>query len=412
MLGKTLLRHVFGKIHHGRVKLVYWDGSHEEFGHEGELVGTITIKDEKVLAGLAQEIELGFAEAYMDGLIDFDGKIHDLILLAIENRVTTGSNASKRLGDFVRGLTKATTVSEQKADIHHHYDLGNAFFKLFLDETMTYSCAYFRTADDTLTDAQRQKVSHTLKKLDLHNGERLLDIGCGWGQMILFAAKEYGVRAHGITMSEEQLAETQARIRAEGLEGRVSVSLEDYRDHAKAGHRYDKIVSVGMFEHVGRPNLPIFMDAMNDLLEPKGLMLLHFITQLFEQRGGTFTVKYIFPGGYIPSVRETIALLPERNFRLLDVENLRYHYALTLDRWAEKFEEHLDDVRAIFANRERLGERWGGSVAAEKFIRMWRLYLQGSAANFRGGNLELHQFLFSKGANNDLPLTREAWYQH
>ncbi|MBI4175539.1 class I SAM-dependent methyltransferase [Candidatus Berkelbacteria bacterium] len=415
MLGKQLIRHLFGKLSTGQIQVVYWDGGKEHFGSQGQTAGTLTIHNEAVLATMAQEAELGFAEGYMSGAIDFDGRLHDLILLAIENGLTSPAQHPKLIRGLIRGLTKATTVREQLADVSHHYDLGNEFFQLFLDETMTYSCAYFKKPDDSLETAQRQKVDHTLRKLNLQKGEHLLDIGSGWGQMILQAAKEYGVTAHGITMSEEQRKATQERINIAKLNDQVTVELIDYRELAarqkKTGAVYDTIVSVGMFEHVGRPNLPVFLDAIKTILKPGGLMLLHFITQLMEGRGGSFTLKYIFPGGYIPSVRETVALLPDRNFRLLDVENLRLHYAMTLDRWADNFEDRLDEVRTMFADRERLGKRWGGAVEAEKFIRMWRLYLQGAAAGFRGGNLELHQFLFSNGANNNLPLTREAWYR-
>lgn len=411
MLGKSVIQAIFRPIKFNKLRVEYWDGTSETFGSEGKLIGTLTIHTEKVLAAMAKEPETGFAEAYLSGEIDFAGRLHDLVLLAVQNQITTPSRTLPLLHRFVRGVTKATSIKEQRQDIHHHYDLGNDFYRLFLDPSMTYSCAYFRTPKDSLEQAQRQKVSHTLKKLNLKKGERLLDIGSGWGELILEAATTYGVTAHGITMSEEQVKETNRRIKAAKIEKQVSVSFLDYRELSKTKQRYDKIVSVGMFEHVGRPNLAVFMNAVNSVLEPGGLLLLHFITQLFEGQGGSFTMKYIFPGGYIPSVRETLALLPERNFRLLDAENLRLHYALTLDHWADNFEKNLDDVRTIFADPKRFGERWGGSVATEKFIRMWRLYLHGSAANFRGGAIELHQFLISKGINNDLPLTREGWYR-
>lgn len=410
MIAKALVRQIFGKATQDRLKVRYWDGSEEEFG-KGKLIGTMHIKHAKVLAELAKEPELGFAEAYMHGDITFDGSMHDLVLFAAHNHITTPSKSSGMFNWFVRGFSKATSVTEQRQDIGHHYDLGNDLYRLFLDDTMTYSCAYFRTQKDSLEKAQRQKVSHVLRKLNLKKGERLLDIGSGWGQLILQAATEYGVTAHGITMSQEQLEETTRRIKEAKLTGKVTVSLEDYRTHAAAGHTYDKIASVGMFEHVGRPNLAVFMDAIKQMLEPGGLMLLHFITKLMEGQGGQFTTKYIFPGGYIPSVRETIALLPEYDFRLLDAENLRIHYAMTLDVWAKNFEDNLDEVRALLADTGRLDKRWDGVIDAEKFIRMWRLYLQGASANFRSGGLELHQFLIGNGANNELPLTREAWYR-
>ena len=410
MLGKSIIQRLFRTLHTNRLTIEYWDGTHETFGHEGIIVGTLTLKSASVLKDFVKNAEDGFVENYLSGQIEFSGRLHDLVLLAVQNQLTIPSRlASGWHRWFAHGLNRATSISQQQRDIAHHYDLGNDFYQLFLDPSMTYSCAYFRTEQDSLETAQRQKVDHTLKKLNLKRGERLLDIGSGWGQLIIQAAKQSGVTAHGITLSKEQVTETTRRIKAEKLEKRVSVSLMDYRDIPKFGARYDKIVSVGMFEHVGRPNLPVFMDTVNAVLDDGGLLLLHFITQLTEGRGGSFGDRYIFPGGYIPSVRETLALLPARDFRLLDAENLRYHYALTLDAWVRNFERNLPKVKQIFRdNAARLGDRWDGEVSIDKFLKIWHLYLEGSAANFRGGALELHQFLISKGVNNELPLTRAA----
>lgn len=411
MLQKSLFDQTLRRARFGSLAVTYWDGSTIKYGASEPYAGRLILKNPQALAAIIKNADLGFGESYMDGTADFEGDLRDLVYFALQNKQSFPElQGLRRVRGFLRGFNKSTTTKEQRQDIHHHYDLSNDFFRLFLDQTMTYSCAYFRKETDSLETAQRAKVDHVLRKLRLKPGEKLLDIGSGWGQTLLSAAQVYGVDAHGITMSEEQVKETNARIKAAKLPTQISVSLEDYRDHAKkhAG-TYDKIVSVGMFEHVGRPNLHLFIEAASRMLKPGGQMLLHFITKQEETVGGAFTLKYIFPGGYIPSVRETVALFPDSDFHLLDVENIRYHYALTLDAWSDNFEKNLDQVRAVLANTKG-DARWSSPAEIERFIRMWRLYLRGASAGFRAGSIELHQFLVSKGINNALPLTREDWY--
>jgi len=209
------------------------------------------------------------------------------------------------------------------------------------------------------------------------------------------AAQEYGVKATGITVSREQYAAIKKQIEGLQLDDLAEVRLADYRKLAREGQPFDKVVSVGMFEHVGRENLPVYMTTVRDLLKPGGLSLLHTITHPTESPINPWIEKYIFPGGYIPSLREIIRLLPDYAFHLLDVESLRMHYAMTLDRWTEGFEKNVKTVR----------EKYG-----EPFVRMWRMYLRSSAASFRCSGLSVHQILFSRGLNNDLPLTREHHY--
>ena len=410
-LEQALFRQYLSKLTGGRLAVTYWDSSSEVLGADGPIIGPLVFHDRSALKQIIYDTDLGFGEAYMDGRLDFHGDIHDLVLL-IQNNASrlTQLFQTGLIRVLKRGFDKATSVKEQRADIYHHYDLGNDFFKLFLDPSMTYSCAYFKSPEDSLETAQLQKIDHILRKLNLSPHESLLDIGCGWGGMIQRAATNFGVTAHGITMAQEQVIEAEERVQVANLSGKVTVELSDYRQHAadivKTHKQYDKIVSVGMYEHVGRPNLGLYIKAVADMLKPGGLALIHYISKMKEDPAGSFTTKYIFPGGYIPSLRETIALLPEQDLRVLDIENIRLHYAYTLDAWADNFEKNLSQVREIFANRERLGERWGGQIEAEQFIRMWRLYLRGSAAGFRSGELDLHQILVSKGANNGLPLTR------
>ena len=298
------------------------------------------------------------------------------------------------LKKFFSNETRSTSLTKQQKDIKHHYDLGNDFYELWLDETISYSCAYFCSPEDSLS--QVQKIDYILKKLQLHPGESLLDIGSGWGWLIIRAAQQYGVNALGVTLSEEQYVKTKQRIAELGLTGQVDVKLMDYRTLAESNVKFDKVVSVGVVEHVGKANLPKYMQTVNKLLVPGGISVLHCITGQVEGPCNRWICKYIFPGGYIPSNRELVWLLPEHGFNLLDVESLRLHYAKILEHWSNNFEKNIDYVR------EKYGER---------FIKKWRLYLNACTASFRASGLNIHQITFSKGLNNELPMTRHYLYR-
>ena len=258
---------------------------------------------------------------------------------------------------------------------------------------MSYSCGYFKNAGDTLYQAQVNKVDYILKKLYLKEGMTLLDIGCGWGYLLIEAAKKYKIHGTGITLSREQYAEFQRRIEKEGLEDYLTVELMDYRDLPQLGRQFDRVVSVGMVEHVGRKNYQLFNDCVNQVLKDEGVYLLHFISALKEHSGDAWIKKYIFPGGVVPSLREMVYTMAEDNFHILDVENLRLHYNKTLLCWQKNYREHIDAVRKMFD---------------ERFVRMWDLYLAACAATFHNGIIDLHQILVTKGINNELPVTR--WY--
>ena len=281
----------------------------------------------------------------------------------------------------------------QKKEVCSHYDIGNDFYQLWLDKTMSYSCGYFKNDTDSLYQAQVNKADYILQKLYLKPNMTLLDIGCGWGFLLIEAAKKYGIHGTGITLSKEQYKEFQQRIEKEHLEQQLTVELMDYRDLPKYGKKFDRIVSVGMVEHVGRDNYQLFMDCAKEVIKPKGIFLLHFISGLKEYVGDAWIKKYIFPGGMIPSLREIISCAAENNFHTLDVENLRLHYNRTLLCWEKNFQEHIDEVRQMFD---------------ERFVRMWHLYLSACAATFHNGIIDLHQILLTNGINNDLPIVR--WY--
>ena len=288
--------------------------------------------------------------------------------------------------------------------IRHHYDVSNEFYALWLDPQLVYSCAYFRTAADTLEQAQVAKLDHICTKLRLAPGERFLDIGCGWGALVIHAASRYGVQATGITLSENQHRLAQERIRAAGLEGRCRVLLEDYRDHAGAAS-YDKVASVGMFEHVGLANLPGYFGAVRRLLRERGLFLNHGITssdvrnRAVGMGAGEFIDRYVFPKGELPHLHRVIHDMAAQAFEVHDVECLRPHYARTLELWSVNFERRYQQAVA---------------EAGERTARIWRLYLAGCALAFEQRWISIHQVLASRmeqPGRSEVPMTREWMYR-
>ena len=287
----------------------------------------------------------------------------------------------------------SSSKKNQKKEVSSHYDIGNDFYKLWLDETMSYSCGYFKHEDDTLYQAQKNKVDYILEKLYLKEGMTLLDIGCGWGFLLIEAAKKYKIKGTGITLSEEQYKECQKRIKEEGLSDYLEVKLMDYRDLPSDGKIYDRVVSVGMLEHVGRENYQLYLDCVSKVMKDGGLFLLHFISALKEHPGDPWIKKYIFPGGSVPSLREVMNCMAEDNFHTQDIEDLRLHYNRTLLCWEKNFKDHIEEAHTMFD---------------ERFLRMWDMYLSACAATFHNGIIDIHQILMTKGINNDLPMTR--WY--
>jgi len=369
--------------------LIKFKGKEYQVG-EGTPLFTVVFHKEIPLSALTASTSLALGEAYMNGDLEVEGDLYFALdhFMGQMGSFDVDESALKKL------LHSSTGKKNQREEVQSHYDIGNDFYKLWLDETMSYSCGYFLRDNDTLYQAQVNKVDYILKKLHLEEGMSLLDIGCGWGFLLIEAAKKYGVHGTGITLSKEQHKEFQERIHAEHLEGQLKVELADYRelpDIIKTP--FDRVVSVGMVEHVGRENYQLFIDCVRNVMKPGGLFLLHFISGLKEHPGDPWIKKYIFPGGVIPSLREILTCAAERNFHTIDVENLRQHYNRTLLCWVKNFHEHADEVRKIFD---------------ERFIRMWDLYLSACAATFHNGIIDLHQILFTNGINNDLPLVR--WY--
>jgi len=280
-------------------------------------------------------------------------------------------------------------VSAARENVHQHYDLGNDFYRLWLDREMVYTCAYFPTPDRSLEEAQIAKMDLVCRKLNLTRDERVLEAGCGWGALALFMAKHYGVKVTAMNVSSEQIAFARRRVESAGLADRVTFIEDDYRN---ARGRYDAFVSVGMLEHVGLADFPTLGETIGRCLEPRGRGLLHFIGRNQPMLLNPWIRKRIFPGAYPPTLREVFERVLEPGaLSVLDVENLRLHYALTLEHWRRRFEHASEQVQQMFD---------------ETFVRAWRLYLAGSEAAFSTGMMQLFQVVFAPGASNAIPWTR------
>ena len=365
---------------------VIQNGEEKRIG-DGEPEFTVTVNKMPPDQEFLTSTSLALGEAYMRGDIEIDKDLYYVLdrFLGQMGKFTTDKVKLKKL------IMTSRNKANQKKEVQAHYDLGNDFYELWLDKSLSYSCAYFKKDTDTLYEAQKNKVEHILEKLHLKEGMTLLDIGCGWGFLLIEAAKKYHIKGTGITLSQEQSKLFEERIRQEHLEGALSVRLMDYRDLPNAGETYDRAVSVGMLEPVGRGNYGEFLKCISSVLKPGGLFLLHYISAMKEHPGDPWIKKYIFPGGTVPSLREIISLLPDYDFYTLDVESLRRHYNRTLLCWRENFNK----------NREEIEKNRG-----TEFTRMWELYLCACAATFHNGIIDLHQILMSKGINNDLPMVR------
>ncbi|KRN29093.1 SAM-dependent methyltransferase [Liquorilactobacillus mali] len=390
MLDKIFYKKLLSNSFSIPVRVNYWDGESEVYG-EGTPEVEITFKEPVPIKEIMRNASIALGEAYMDGRIQINGSIQKLVKAAYDSAESFFYNS--KLKKFLPKQSHSEKSS--KYDVQSHYDLGNDFYKLWLDPTMTYSCAYFEHQDDSLEQAQMNKVRHIIRKLDPQQGKTLLDIGCGWGTLMLTAAKEFGLKVSGITLSEEQYKFVKKRIADEGLEDQAEVYLEDYRELKH--EPFDYITSVGMFEHVGEENLETYFKTIAKYLSNDGVALIHGITR---QQGGAYNGwinQYIFPGGYVPGLNENLKHIIDAGMQVFDIETLRRHYQHTLEIWDENFKNHLDEIS------EKMDE---------KFIRMWDLYLQACAASFEAGNIDCIQYLISKGpSGKNLPQTRDYIYE-
>ncbi|MDH1048367.1 MULTISPECIES: C17 cyclopropane fatty acid synthase CfaB [Pseudomonas] len=359
---------------------------------------TLVVRDPTLLTEITHPSLDILGRAYVENRMDIEGQIGEVIAMADALSAALGDDDSD--ADYVRESHDKATDAEA---IHYHYDLSNEFYQLWLDPEMVYSCAYYETGAEDLATAQLAKLRHLCRKLRLKPGEKLLDVGCGWGGLARLAAREFGVEVHGITLSEEQLKLGRERVKAGGLEGKVTLELLDYRDLPRDG-RYDKVVSVGMFEHVGHANLGIYFQQLYDAVRPGGLVMNHGITSSNTDgrpvgRGaGDFIDRYVFPHGELPHLSLAVARMSEAGLEVVDVEGLRLHYARTLEFWSANLEAKLADA---------------AKLVPEQALRIWRLYLAGCAYGFKKGWINLHQILASKphaDGGHEVPWSRRDIY--
>ena len=395
---KSMFRSVAERIiRSGTLKVVYPDNSSFEVGDSTGSPVTIRIHAPNVVRRCVLNAELALGEAYMDETMTVDGDdIYGLLDLVTRNLDDAENPLYRkilyRLQVLTRSLSQFNPVSRARRNVAHHYDLSNDFYTLFLDRDKQYSCAYFPRPDMTLEEAQAAKKRHIANKLLLEPGMKVLDIGCGWGGMGITLAEDHGSLVEGITLSTEQQALAMNRVRKRNLEDRVDFRICDYRE---VKGRFDRIVSVGMFEHVGAPHYRQFFRDVRRLLKPDGVALLHTIGRL-DEPGTTnpWIRKYIFPGGYVPALSEVMQAIEKEGLSVTDVEIWQLHYAETLRCWRQRFEDNLKAVREMFDDR---------------FCRMWRFYLAACEVTFRNRTQVVFQIQITRDKNLP-PATRDYIY--
>jgi cyclopropane-fatty-acyl-phospholipid synthase len=339
---------------------------------------TLRIRSWRALAAMAADPETGFGDSYARGAVEVEGPLAEFCEVIYWHSQPSGRRRLwPGLLSWYLDWTQRRSVRAAKKNVHHHYDLGNEFYRLWLDEEMLYTCAFFPREDSSLEEAQTAKMERVARKLALEPGERIVDAGCGWGAFALYAARVHGCRVRAFNISKEQIDWARWRARQLGLEDRVEFILDDYRNITGA---YDAFVSIGMLEHVGRDHYAELGEVIRRSIGVTGRGLLHFIGRSHPAPLNAWIRKRIFPGAYAPALSEMLPLLEAGDYHVADIENLRSHYARTLRCWRERYE----------AAEPRVRERFG-----EEFVRAWKLYLAGSEASFRSGSLELYQVLFA-----------------
>lgn len=382
------------------VRLILWNGSQIDLGAFSAPAVTLRVKGPSALPLLVSPSLESLGEAYIQEEIDIIGKLADVIRTGYQlaELSTAKSGAMRKLADVTRRFTHSKEAD--KDSIQYHYDVSNDFYRQWLDPRMVYSCGYFENGDEDLETAQLKKIDHILTKIRLQPGQTLLDIGCGWGALAIRAASKFGARVVGVTLSQNQHDLAQERVRAAGLQGKVEIRLQDYRD---VQGRFDRITSVGMFEHVGQANLVTYFSRVAELLADEGVAMNHGITSTDPESrdspmgGGDFIDRYVFPQGELPHISLALKTLQQGGLEALDVENLRRHYARTLEIWAQNYEDNSTAIR---------------SVVNEKRYRIWRVYLAGCAHAFEVDDVSIYQIVCQKARRNaaSIPWSRRYIY--
>lgn len=370
-------------------------------GNEGDIprhidkpVATVSISGHRTLAKLVFYPEIGFGDGYADGSIRVNGDLVRTLEIVLRSmKKARGSGWASRMMSRWLDFIQENTLRGSARNIHHHYDLSNDFYKLWLDRQMVYTCAYFPTPSTPLEEAQIAKMDHVCRKIQLEAGERVVEAGCGWGALALHMAKYYGATVRAFNISKEQIAYGRERARLEGLSHKVEFIEDDYRN---ISGEYDAFVSVGMVEHVGAKHYEELGRIIHRSIGNAGRGLLHFIGRTQQRPFSPWIRKRIFPGAHVPGLREVADILEPSDFSVLDVENLQFHYAKTLEHWLARYEKASDRVTEMFG---------------PEFLRAWRLYLAGSIAAFRVGNLQLFQIVFAGTDCQKIPWTRAHLYE-
>ncbi|MFA9461621.1 class I SAM-dependent methyltransferase [Thiohalorhabdus methylotrophus] len=390
---RGLVRRLLDTLGDPPFSVILWDG-HPVEPVPSDPIARVHIRDRGAFYRLLRHPDLHFGDDYAAGRIEVEGDLAELLTVVDLTRQQRHGAGGGRPGLTSRLYrARRNTLAGSRENIHHHYDLGNEFYALWLDEDMLYTCAYFEDPQMGLEAAQRAKMDHVARKLRLEPGQTVVEAGCGWGSLARHLAREFGVTVKAFNISTEQIAYAREQVRAEGLEDRVQFIQDDYRNVTGT---YDAFVSVGMLEHVGTDHYRELGGVIDRVLSEGGRALVHSIGR--NRPIGPMNPwieRRIFPGAYPPALSETTEIFEPYNFSIQDVENLRLHYALTLEHWLQRYNAHEEEVRRRFG---------------EKFVRAWRLYLSGSIAAFRSGSLQLFQLVFSRPTDNELPWTRHYLY--
>ena len=389
---RWLARRIMQEAGDPPLRFALWDGR-DAWLPEGEAVGRILVRERGALWAIVRSPELGFGDGYSAGRIEIEGDLIDVLYRAYRAMESKSSVSLKK--SFFGRLPRAgrNTLGGSRKHIHHHYDLGNDFYRLWLDERMVYTCAYYEHGDATLEQAQEAKMHHVCRKLRLQPGQRVVEAGCGWGSLALHMARHYGVRVRAFNISHEQILYAREQAERSGLAGQVEFVEDDYRN---IGGKYDAFVSVGMLEHVGPDHYEALGDVIARSLKDDGVGLVHSVGRSRPSAVNAWLEQRIFPGSYPPSLREMMSVFESNRFSILDIENLRLHYARTLTEWLARFDANAGTAR-----------KWYDDA----FVRAWRLYLGGCAAAFLSSSIQLFQVVFTHPCHNSVPHTREHIYR-